>query len=225
MSEQSSVLTRDNMEHEQLLAVYLAIHLQHGDNHSLSAYFNTLPSPQETNSFPLFWDLDDVSTMALARSYAPDKQSMDALLREVRFLQSSANEDYRKITELYDISGQRVPFTIQQYKHAWVLVNSRNFNSSDAVWVWGSECVLLPFADLLNHAGPGPQGEGLQWIWNPSRGTMDFMSIRTIAADQELLINYSGTDSGLHPLDQIPAYHFLVYYGFLETKTALRSKL
>jgi hypothetical protein len=229
-----------------LLAAFIATNLAAGTESAavptpppplLEAYFATVPSPQTCglcstglSLFPLFWPLDNLSprqeqevlALLAERGITGDRQreALALLRRRVHHMQDETQEQFQRLAQRCQKGTP--PFTLEQYKYAWALVNSRNFNASDAVWSWGSgHCVLLPLADLLNHASPGDVGQAaLQWMWNASTGCMEFLAIRSLQAGEELLVNYSEADSGVCPLAQNPAFHFLVNYGFLESGVA-----
>jgi len=222
------VLNVEDTPHEVLLAVYLACGLcgENRDHHRHKAYFDTLPTLSEAQVlFPLFWPIDSPQFVERFRRHGASTRDREGALetfrKAVEEMQKAARQHYDGLAAGCAAKNVTAPCSYSDFLYGWCLVNSRNFNATDAVWSWGSgHCVLLPYADLLNHVVQPKDGgsicEALQWIWNASKGRMEFMAMRGIAPGEELMVTYSQLDANVHPMDQRPPFHFLVYYGFLE---------
>jgi hypothetical protein len=72
-------------------------------------------------------------------------------MAEVTPMQETAATEYNILRK-----GSRVaklPFSLDEYKYAYAMVNSRNFFVSNPIWINGGRPCLVPFADMLNHSG------------------------------------------------------------------------
>jgi len=202
---------------EVLLAAYVAEHL-HREGGFHRPYFDALPTLNDLEQqLPLFWSVpnrDAVSKWPVVRESMREMEPKAAavLQNEIKVVQEDVESER---AGLHWDGGQ--PFYARQhFKHAWAVVMSRNFLLKHPRWIDGGRCFLIPFGDLLNHGGSGPGGANLEWTYNAAEDSADFLSNRRILQGKEFLINYSGSQSGRHPLQQDQPFHFLLCYGFLE---------
>merc|ERR1712218_301997 len=108
--------------------------------------------------------------------------------------------------------------SIDEYKWAWCIVNSRSFDCdipSDIPFAGGVErhSVLAPFVDMLNH---GCEGAGRNCRWYFVAGNLCVETVHHVGCGAQLLFDYNSELSGRFPLDQSPPFYFLLYYGFGE---------
>lgn len=166
----------------------------------------------------MFWDRAHLRTVPSLRDVFLRFPSAASIVeKEVEGLQAAVEAERLRLAPWHSEStcSKEPIYSKDLFYHAWAVVSSRNFLIRHPRWIHGGRCFLLPFADLMNHGGSG-HGECLRWEYNLKEDAIDFISVCSVLQNQELLINYSGQESGRNPFEQEPPFHFLICYGFLE---------
>jgi hypothetical protein len=160
--------------------------------------------------------------------------TVQRLEEEIRAERAAVVQEYELTTQFREMQET----TLQQYVFARCCVTSRSFHiqmgqrgdqvngggfrADDGFSGWARAFpALIPFADLMNHAAATPTAHetdspGAQWRYDDAKGALIVFAIRTIEPGEQVLINYSASHSGEHPLQQHPPFYFFVHYGFFE---------
>lgn len=223
----------DGLSDEAWLSVYVA--MQYKDNvHPQRPYMDTLPTLTDmSRTMPVMWDPADASTTPRLTHLldssdcfngATTPHTLSVVLHAMSVVRSGQAREYDALVAACGSSGMP-PFSLEEYRYAWAIVNSRNFFVTGSLWRDGGRAFLVPFVDLLNHSPPVSSGgrENLRWYYDDGLRMLDVVATRSVPRGEELLINYSGHWSGCHPLDQEPPFYFLIFYGFFERVDADRA--
>ena len=201
------------------------------------AYWHTLPSLEEVAvSLPVTIKWESLNQTELSQVRDRIARACQQALGDrnlAQKLEEACREDRALVVEEYEKAIQLKAMhnvVLQDFVHARSLVTSRSFHvqmgqgerTDNSFGVWAkSFAAMIPFADMMNHGDDGtcgqPRSPGLQWRYNDAGGALVVYSIRNLQVGEQLLINYSATHSGTHPLEQRPQFYFFVHYGFFET--------
>lgn len=223
------------------LALLLVHEKRKADTSPLALYIQSLPSEEDVRaSFTLWWpdelqvSLNRAREVLLHGGFAMDDPTLESLTHKLcedtSELKSLVGDQHLLLSRRASTAGWQVP-TLDEYKWAWCVVNSRSFDCdepSDMLFAGGVErhSVLAPFVDMLNH---GRDGAGQTCRWSLIGGDLCVETVNHINRGDQLLFDYNRELSGRLPLEQDPPFYFLLYYGFVEdvrgTHSCVRSLL
>ena len=156
-------------------------------------YFDLLPEDLDAySSWPVTWTDAEAEEWLGESSYAYE-------------IRQSQVRDFRGDYDAVRAHVEDFDYSYEEFLWARIVVVSRCFDDKRD----GYGVVLVPFADMLNHAPPTPpnvdrKGNTAEWTFDDEKDLFIMYSIVPIEPSQELTINYDPNCNSLN----------LCYYGF-----------